>query len=461
MKPSTYSTLKGTWMKTRRPVSAATIRQLASALLIPVLLLVTISANAQLERISIADDGGQANGGSSQAAISIDGSVVAFHSTANNLVSGDTNGWGDVFVRDLDAGTTEIVSLRPDGGETQKDSQRPSLSDDGSLVAFQGRNPADLTVPALTDQNDGTTVHLLPDSSGSSPSAATTARLESTLSGDGRFLAFRSRSSLQGVWPASMRPVNDDQNSAHDVFVLDLETEPTPPLERVSRLSTGDELDTDSRSPAVSHDGRFVAFMTYSELLVNDANGRPDIVIKDRQSGALEIISVTPGNSTGNAGSFNPALSADANIVVFRSEASDLVPGDTNGRWDIFVRDRSAGTTSRVSVASDGTQANHNSFEASVSDDGRFVAFRSLASNLVADDTNNRANIFVHDRDTGQTAIVSRPAGGQADGHSANPVLSGDGQWIAFESDATNLVPEDTNQVRDIFRVANPFWSAP
>ena len=416
---------------------------------------------AQIERVSLANDGGQANAGSAQAAISHDGSIIAFHSNANNLVVGDSNGWADVFVRDLAAGTTEIVSLRPDGSETASYSRLASLSGDGRLVTFQGRNPAGVTIPGLTDRLDGTTVHLVPDTGTVGPGDAAMPRLESTLSGDGRFLAFRSRSQLQNVWPESLRPIDDDQNIAHDVFVLDLETEPTPPIERVSRLSTGDELDADSRSPALSHAGRFVAFMTYSDLLVNDANNRPDIVVKDRQSGALEVISVNPGDSTGNGGSFNPALSADANIVVFRSEASDLVPNDSNGRWDIFVRDRSTGTTTRVSVASDGSQANHHSMEASVSADGRFVVFRSLASNLVADDTNNRADIFVHDRDSGQTTIVSRPPGGQADGHSANPVISGDGQWIAFESDATNLVEGDTNQVRDIFRAPNPLADAP
>ena len=416
---------------------------------------------AQIERISLAEDGSQANAGSAQVAISHDGSIIAFHSNADNLVPGDNNGWGDVFVRDMNAGTTEIVSLRPDGSATASYSRLASLSGDGRLVAFQGRNPTGVTIPGLSDRLDGTTVHLVPDTGTVGPGDAAVARLEATLSADGRFLAFRSRSSLQSVWPESLRPINDDLNNAHDVFVLDLVTDPAPPLERVSRLSAGGGLDADSRSPAISHDGRFVAFMTYSELLDDDMNNRPDVVIKDRQSGVLEVLSVTPAGTTGNGGSFNPALSADANIVVFRSEASDLAPDDSNGRWDIFVRDRSAGTTTRVSVASDGSQANHHSMEASVSADGRFVVFRSLASNLVADDTNNRADIFVHDRDSGQTAIVSRPSGGQADGHSANPVISGDGQWIAFESDATNLVLGDTNGARDIFRAPNPLAHAP
>jgi Tol biopolymer transport system component len=167
-------------------------------------------------------------------------------------------------------------------------------------------------------------------------------------------------------------------------------------------------------------------------------------------------MSITPAGFAGNGGSFNPAVSADAMVVAFRSEASDLIAGDDNGRWDIFVRDRAAATTTRISVASDGTQADHHSSEASISDDGRFVAFRSLATNLVPGDTNGRADIFVHDRATGQTVRVSQPAVGESDGNSAAPAISGNGAWIVFESDATNLVAGDTNAARDIFRAANP-----
>ncbi len=424
--------------------------------------LLSATANAQIIRISTADDGSQANRDSYRAAISDDGSVIAFQSNADNLVAGDGNGWTDIFVRDLGAGATERVSLAPDGSESPSFSKRPALSGDGRIVVFESPyNAQEVLVTAVTDRQAGTTVHLLPREQNGNPVAPRIARLEPVISGDGRFIAFRSADDFQNAYPADVRPVNDDSNRTFDIFVYDFTTQPTPPLRRVSRLTTGDELDADSRGPAISEDGSLLAFMTYSELVLNDANSRPDIVLKDLQSGILELISLTPGGDAGNGGSFNPAISADADAIAFRSEADNLVAGDTNARWDIFVRDRAAGTTTRVSVASDGSQGNHHSMEASISDDGRFVAFRSLASNLVTDDDNNRADIFVHDRNTGQTAIVSRPPGGQADGHSANPVISGNGQWIAFESDATNLVAADTNQARDIFRVANPLWSAP
>lgn len=421
-----------------------------------------LPAGAQVERISVADGGGEANGDSYQAAISDDGTVIAFRSNADNLVAGDTNGWTDIFVRDLGAGTTERVSLQPDGSESPTFSKRSSLSGDGRIVVFESTNPAErVLVTAVTDRQAGTTVYLLPRVVNGSPAAPNIARLEPVISGDGRFIAFRSLDEFQNAHPSDVRPVDDDSNNAFDIFVYDFDTQPTPPLQRVSRLTAGNELDADSRRPAISEDGSQVAFMTYSELVINDANSRPDIVLKDRQSGVLEVISLTPGGDTGNGGSFNPAISADANVVAFRSEAGNLISGDTNAHWDIFVRDRTAGTTARVSVASDGSQANHHSMEASISDDGRFVAFRSLASNLVADDDNDRADIFVHDRDTAETVLVSRPPVGLSNGHSANPAISGDGHWIAFESDATNLGASDSNDARDIFRVANPLWSSP
>ena len=147
---------------------------------------------------------------------------------------------------------------------------------------------------------------------------------------------------------------------------------------------------------------------------------------------------------------------------MFRSLATNLVDNDTNGVWDIFVHDIGTGNTERVSVATDGTQANSGSFSAQISDDGRFVVFRSNASNLVADDSNQRFDIFVRDRSAGETVRVSIPdGGGEPDNHSYLPAISGDGTCIVFESDATNLVGDDTNRARDIFLTPNPLADAP
>lgn len=424
------------------------------------LALLCLSANAQVERISIADGGVEANAGSDQPAVSDDGQVIAFRSNASNLVAGDTNDWSDVFVRDLSGGTTAIVSLQPDGSETPDFSSRPSISDDGRFVAFEGKSAVNNQIQAaLADLQNGTVEHLLPREVNNGPQPANQAQVELEISGNGQFIGLRSRGTFSNVWPDSIRPPADDQNGAFDVFVYDHITEPTPVLERISRDSAGTGSDADSRWPALSDDGRLVAFMSYSEILTSDGNNRPDIFVKDRQTGVLERVSTPDGVIVANGASFNPAVSADADVIAFRSEASNLVPGDSNGRWDIFVRVRSSATTERISVASDGSQADHNSLEASVSDDGRYVAFRSMASNLAAGDTNGRDDIFVHDRVDDLTARVGQPAGGESNGHSANPKISGDGAWIVFVSEASNLVPGDDNASRDVFRAPNPLFT--
>jgi Tol biopolymer transport system component len=156
-------------------------------------------------------------------------------------------------------------------------------------------------------------------------------------------------------------------------------------------------------------------------------------------------VSVASDGTQSNHDSYNPSISADGRFVAFESEAANLVSGDTNNFRDIFVHDRQTGQTTRVSVASDGTQSNQHSYNPSISADGRFVAFESVASNLVSGDTNNLPDIFVHDRQTGQTTRVSVASdGAQANDFSSNPSISADGRYVAFISVANNLVSGDT-----------------
>ena len=168
--------------------------------------------------------------------------------------------------------------------------------------------------------------------------------------------------------------------------------------------------------------------------------------------GTTERVSVSSGGAQGNGYSFDPAISADGRFVAFASDATNLVPGDTNSTADVFVRDRQTGTTRRVSVSSGGAQGNDVSSDPAISADGRFVAFKSDATNLVPGDTNDSDDIFVHDRQTGTTRRVSVSSGGaQGNGDSLSPAISADGRFVAFESCATNLVPGDTNDAIDVF----------
>src|SRR5436190_1935582 len=173
-----------------------------------------------------------------------------------------------------------------------------------------------------------------------------------------------------------------------------------------------------------------------------------------RSAGAqtTERVSVVSGGTEGNNASLGSALSADGRFVAFDSSATDLVAADTNGVSDVFVHDRQTGTTERVSVASDGAEGNAASVGAALSADGRFVAFHSAATNLVADDTNGTTDVFVHDRQTGMTERVSVASDGtQGNNASSYPALSADGRFVAFDGAASDLVAGDSNGATDVF----------
>jgi Tol biopolymer transport system component len=237
------------------------------------------------------------------------------------------------------------------------------------------------------------------------------------------------------------------------VFVHDRKTGLTT---RISVDSAGEEATGEtfgSSEPSISDSGRFVAFSSFAGNLVpGDTNGTFDIFVHDRKTGVTTRVSVDSAGDESNGDSVTPSISAFGRFVAFRSFASNLVPDDTNGVSDIFVHDRQTGVTTRVSVDSAGNESNGVSDAPSISGDGRYVAFQSDATNLVPGDTNRVANIFVHDRKTGLTTRVSRDsAGGQPNGPSVAPSISANGRFVAFGSSATNLVPGDTNGVSDIF----------
>ena len=203
---------------------------------------------------------------------------------------------------------------------------------------------------------------------------------------------------------------------------------------RVSVSSDETQGNDDSDWSSISNDGRYVAFRSDADNLVSgDTNDFGDIFVRDRQIEITTRISVSSDGAQANDESRNPSISADGRYVVFESDADNLVSGDTNGSRDIFVHDLQTGDTKRVSVASNGTQGNNNSRFPSISSDGRYVAFQSLASKLVNGDTNGYQDIFVHDRQTGVTSIVSVASDGkEGNGDSYGTSISADGRYVAF-----------------------------
>ncbi len=241
--------------------------------------------------------------------------------------------------------------------------------------------------------------------------------------------------------------VPGDTNDSTDVFVHDRHTGTT---KRVSVATGGDQADRESYRPTISEDGRYISFMsTATNLVAGDTNGQLDVFLHDQVSGDTTRVSVATGGAQGNDLSMAPAISADGRHIAFASYATNLVRGDTNHALDVFLHDRITGETVRSSVNTTGMQANNTCSSPKVSRDGRYVTFESSSTNLVAGDTNQASDVFVHDQTTGATTRANvSTAGSQANvdsGTSAEPAISADGRYLAFVSLANNLVAGDTN----------------
>ncbi len=229
---------------------------------------------------------------------------------------------------------------------------------------------------------------------------------------------------------------------------------PSGPVSRVSVAAAGAQADGTSFGTGLSRTGRYVAFSSEATNLVpGDTNNASDVFVRDRGTGTTERVSVSSHGSQGDEESFGTSITPDGRYVAFASRATGLVPGDTNGQTDAFLHDRDTGTTVRVSVATGGGQGNSESTFPVVSADGQHVAFRSWATDLVPGDTTAEANdIFVRDVAAGTTERVSiSTLGAQADGDSSDIAISRTGRHVAFVSSATNLVPGDTNAAGDVF----------
>jgi PKD repeat protein len=397
-------------------------------------------------RVSVSFGGAQGNAGSYQPSISAGGYSVAFDSDASTLVPGDINGCADVFVRDWQGGTTERVSVDSDEQEVDGPSFLPSISANGQVVAFE--STAATLVPGdsngvqdvfVRDRTAGTTERVSVASDGTEANGASG---EASISANGQYVAFTS---------VATNLVEDDSNACADIFVHDRETGATI---RVSVASDGTPANGDSYAPSISSDGQIVAFESYADTLVaDDTNDCADVFVHDRTSGTMtERVSVASDGTQGNYPSFSPSLSGDGRYVAFPSYATTLVSDDAPGYFDIFVHDRATDQTELVSISHDGSPEDGHSEQASISDDGRYVAFVSYATTLVMSDTNGVADIFVYDRNVDETSRVSVASDEtESNGLSEESSISGTGRYVAFHSDATTLVSGDSNGAPDVF----------
>jgi Tol biopolymer transport system component len=361
-----------------------------------------LRAQDPVVRASVSAAGGQSNDQSSvtpvSRTISNDGRFVVFGSSATNLVPNDTNGWSDVFVRDLVSGTTIRVNVSSSGQEAN----------------FWAGQP--------------------------------------TISGDGRFVAYYS---------AASNLVANDTNGHEDVFLYDRDPDGNGVFDEgnatttlVSVSTSGIQGDAGSFGPSLSDDGDVVVFTSYADNLVgNDKNGKADVFVLVRSTDTLGRASVDSNKVEGNGDSVDPMVSGDGTHVVFKSLATNLTPqsdGSTTS-WDVFVRDRIAKTTTRASETSSGVQADGLSEMPAISGDGRYVVFATFAANLWPNDHNQAEDVCLKDMTTGTTTCMTVDSSGVPVGGGFRPSISRDGLHVAFSSDKSVYVPNDTNNAEDVF----------
>jgi len=330
-----------------------------------------------------------------------------------------------------------LVSVNSAGEQGTEDSRDPSISADGRYVAFSSLS-RNLVAGDSTIFGQGIFVRDL--LTGTTTQANLRGASGNSADWGGDYVAISADGSCVGFRSSGPFFVGfSDTNGVSDIFVHDRDTDTTS---RVSVSDTGVEANGPSSNPSISSDCRYIAFGSLASNLVTGITTTVNnVFIRDRDTGSTELVSVDSAGVEGNGYSSNASVSADGRYVAFNSSASNLVTGDNNGFTDVFLHDRNTGTTTRVSVSSAGLEGNSLSDEPSVSANGRYVAFASLSSNLVSGDTNGAEDIFIHDSDTGTTTRVSvDSAGVEGDNGSRLPSISADGRYVAFDSAAKNLV---------------------
>jgi len=408
--------------------------------------------SADIQRIAVEN--------STAPVISADGRFIAFVAKSDTPGLGDANGFDDIYVHDRETNTFAIASISVDGNTTGNSwSEAPAISADGRFVAFYSwantliyNDTNGVRDLFLRDMFQGITTRISVTSNGrqaNERSGGSQPNSRPAISTGGRYIVFHS---------AASNLVFNDANQVVDIFAYDQQTRQ---IARISVASDGTEADGDSTAVALSGDGRFVVFESVATNLVNNftdnfTDGLSQIYLHDRAIGATTLISHSADDTQlpANQDARSPAISADGRYVAFQSAATNLIADAPNAITDIFIYDRQTRMAERVSVSSAGVPANGNSHGPTLSVDGRYVAFISQADNLIDNhtDDNRVADIFIHDRSTRQTWSASvNKDGKQANDRADLVMLSAHNRIAVFVSSATDLVEQDMNRWPDVF----------
>lgn len=388
-----------------------------------------------------------ANGSSGQPRLSANGQFLVFSSDASNLIDSDSNNASDIFLLNRDTGLVRRLSQAIDGSDANGGSFLPEISSDGqyvvwhssasNLVENDSNGVSDVFLYSLADQS----IELISKNTTGAPGDS--GSMSASVSDRGRFVVYESNAS---------NLVSGDTNITSDIFLYARESGVTSRISVDSDGNAGQSRGSQSANAAISADGRWVVFDSFAPLVSGDVNNRNDVFLRDLIANTTIRLSVSADGGDANGGSRNPAIDAVGSVVVFESDASNLVDGDDNGSTDIFLLTLPGGGTELISRSADGIPGDDASVAPQLDSTGAAVIFSSFAANLSVEDSNEAQDVFRYSRAEGTLDVVSdRIDGEAANGASRSAALANNGQMAVFLSDANNLADDDENSAADVF----------
>jgi Tol biopolymer transport system component len=395
---------------------------------------------------SASGDGVKGNAGGSFPDLAASGTAIAFLSTSTNLDPGDTDAVTDVYVKELRSGDLVLASTSDSGAKANALSTSPAMSGDGGFVAFLSNatnlDPGDTDTTSDVYVKDIATGDVVLASTSFAGVKGDENSFDPDLSGGGERVAFLS-------FATNFDPLALDGPA--DLYVKDLAT---GDLFLASTSSAGvDGGGVIFGPPSISRSGEYVAFITSATNLdPQDTDFRTDVYVKRISDGTLFLASTSPSGTKGLGSSADATVSGRGTTVAFSSLSHNLLPDDTDTVEDVYVKDILTGDLQLASTSDDGVKGNSASFNPQISGNGRWVAFTSSATNLDPGDTDPDIDIYLKDLVTGNLVLVSTSGdGSKGNGRSFQPSISGRGVFVAFQSEATNLHPDDGDADLDVY----------
>ena len=408
------------------------------------------TTNSTTATISNADNGTQGNGYSysNPGSISDDGRYVTYGSDASNIVANDTNGLRDIFLYDTVTKTTTMITKGYDGTPSNGKSYNPVISGNGQYITYSSL-ASNLVAGDTNGKQDVFLYNILTGitslvSVADNGTQGNGASSSPSISDDGTYITYQSTAN---------NLVTNDKNGNTDIFLYNAETKTTKLISvRTVGLSEPVQTDGNSGSAQISGNGQYIVFTSYADDLISkDLNEVQDVFLYNVSTGAIIRVNVADNGTEANAAGYNPSINYDGTYITFTSTATNLVENDTNNVADVFLRDTVNKTTTRVSVASDGTPTNAACSGGSISANGRYIVYYSGATNLVVG-SGSFYNVYLYDTQKGTTILLTQGYNGtQANKDCFSPFISGNGDYVVYYSDASNLVANDTNGYSDVF----------